>query len=469
MLPLIDGRDLLKISYADYRKTSEETRQRDIVLARQYHDGFQHTELPLRLRMFIKSANLGHTFALNACRSVISAVTERLSVIGFDSADQGLIEWAEQVWDVNRLAAIQDDIYEMSLRDGEAFVIIGWNEIEQTVRITAHPRFVDVGVGGDGYGCIAHYVQNDPNQGLDYAEKLWSEEIGGELIRRRNVYRADRIEKYRMDDHGEWVAFQDPRDPAWPLPWVDATGKPLGIAVIPFVNKGLRCEAWDAIPIQDAINKELIDLLVAADQTAFRVYVALGFVPTTDGQPPKPDRSNWQTVEPGQIVATTQSASEASFQAIQGEDLTPLQNLVHQLIMWLAMVTETPITRFTTTKLVASDETLKEQENPLLSRVRVRQVLYGTAWVQCFQLSRKLNNLWGASFLNINSPFQVLWREAQIRGETEKLDNLIRKQSLGVPRTQLWKEAGYSQDIINQMTQEMQNDDREPGRDAPTD
>jgi hypothetical protein len=313
------------------------------------------------------------------------------------------------------------------------------------------------------------YTQNDPNQKPLYATKLWSEMIPdvdgrNSLRQRRTVYFPDRIEKYVMGNDGKWLPYSDVEDEdVWPIPWVDVMEKPLGIPVIHFKNKGLRCEAWDAIPLQDAINKELVDLLMAGDATAFRIFVALGFIPTTDGQQPKEDRSNWQRIEPGEVVATTKEAPGASFDAIDGADLEPLQNLVHQLVMWLAMVTETPITRYTTTKLIASDETLKEQENPLLSRVAVRQVLFGSAWTNCMKMARKLENLWGVDKLDETVELKPQWREAQVRGETEKLTNLGLKKNLGIPQSQLWKEAGYDQATITKMQGEAQDAQTESG------
>jgi len=405
---------------------------------------------------YLRSYNLGHEFNMNVCRSVVTAMSERLSITGFDSANPKLIEWAEKLWATNLMNAVQDDVYEKALRDGEAFVLVGWDKEDERVRWTIHERYTEIGsgIGGSDFGCVAVYEQNDPNQKMKFAAKYWVEGPNDDPKRRKTVYYPDRIEKFYLDSRGEWAHISDPDDEEWPVPWVDTAGEPLGIPVIHFKNKNLRCEAWDAIPLQDAINKELLDLLMSADQTAFRIFVARGFIPTTDGKPPKDDRSNWQTIEPGEIIATTKGPSEAAFDAIDSASLVPLQDLVHQLIMWLAMVTETPITRFITTKLIASDETLKEQENPLLSRVSVRQILFGSAWTSCLKLSRKLEELWGTKGLDQEVEIKPLWKDAQVRGEKEKLTNLGLKQDIGVPQNQLWKEAGYDQATIAKMETE---------------
>ncbi len=441
----------------------ESERQRAIALARDYHEGNQGVKLTPRLEQFIVSYNRGHEFNLNVCRAVVSALSGRLSIMGFDSVNADLVEWAKKVWDANLMGAVQDDVHEDAIRDGEHFIIVDWDTIKERPRWTPHTRFVSVEEGGDDFGCIATYEQNDPNMEMLYVTKYWVEMEGNAPRRFKTIYYPERIEKYKMGDNGEWQRRNDPRDPIntltgepqWPTPWVDGAEEPIGIPVVHFKNRKLRCEAWDAFPIQDAINKELLDLLLAGDQTAFRIYVALGFIPTTDGLEPKADRSNWQQVEPGEVVASTKSPQEASFDAIKGEDLTPLQNLVHQLIMWLAMVTETPVTRFTTTKLIASDETLKEQEIPLLERVEVRQTVFGEAWVKCLNISRRLEGLWGDATIDQETPIKVLWKDAKVQGEKEKLENLKSKKELSVPVTQLWKEAGYDQLTIVAMQKEI--------------
>jgi hypothetical protein len=209
------------------------------------------------------------------------------------------------------------------------------------------------------------------------------------------------------------------------------------------------------MPMQRAVNKSLIDLLSTSDLTAFRVYVALGFIPTTDGGLLKADRSNLLPIEPGQVVGTTLPPQQADFRAIEAGELNPQMDLTHQLILWLATTSNTPVSRFISTKLIASDETLKEQEGPLLSRVHSRQVSFGNSWVQCLKLFVRLQNTFGKDSevgdLDPDAILDPIWIEAQSRSQQEKLDLLIKKQKLGIPEEQLWKEAGYSSKRVEQM------------------
>lgn len=447
------------LTYFDAMTEAEEDRQKEIVLARQYHEGIQGVELTDRLEQFLGT---DVEFRMNVTRGVVLALVERLRVVGFDTTDESLTDWADNMWQSNNLDAVQEDIYEGALRDGEYFAIVNWDD---GVKVIPHQRYTDVQVDGDGFGCWMVYNENDYNQEPLYGVKQWTETLDREdpneanryvreVVQRRNLYYPDRVEKYIRDINGEWAGYQPPEDESWPVQWVDSSGEPLGIALIHFTNKGLRCEAWDALPLQNAINKSLLDLLSSSDLTAFRIFYSLGFIPTTDGKKPAEDRSNWLKLEPGQVVGTTKSAREADFGAIDTANLSELMDLTHQLVLWLAMVTNTPVSRFISTKLIASDATLKEQEGPLIARVKSRQVRFGNAWSRCFDIARRLDNEFGEVDVDEEEPITLIWAEGAARGESEKLDILEQKQTIGIPQKQLWKEAGYNQKSIDEMEKE---------------
>jgi hypothetical protein len=457
---IVTGDTQILLSQMEAMEAVEADRQREVLVARRYHEGKHGAKLTTRLLEFLaRDLNIGGPeFRMNVCKNVVTALSERLIIEGFDSKDESFIEWAWNLWQALRLDSMQEEVHEAALRDGEYFIIVDWDEENERPCMTPHQRYTSIDVNGDGYGCKMFYEENDHNQKPLFGLKQWLEQSNSSIVERRTLYFPDRIERYIRDNRGEWTPFRGVLgDKPWPTPWVDNEDKPLGIALKHFKNKGLQCEAWDAIPMQNAINKSVIDLLSASDQTAFRVFVALGFIPTVDGKPPADDRSNWLEVEPGQIIGTTKPPGDASFNAIDPADLSTLMDLAHQLVLWAAMVTNTPVTRFISTKLIASDETLKEQEGPLLSRVRSRQTSFGNTWSECFELAAKLQNVMGEP-VKYPEPFDLdpLWVDANARGQQERIDLLIKKQKLGIPRSQLWLEAGYNKKTIRRMEAEYQ-------------
>lgn len=427
----------------------EDAYQRSVLTARKYHVGDQAATVTDRLREFLPSIELGEEFRLNICRVIISAMTERIRIIGWDSSLPDKITWASDIFDDNKGPLVELDLYESILRDGEAFVIVDVNQETSEISWHVNPRYISLEIGdgeyGSGYGCKAWYENDDPNQRLMAVTKEWATmDDKGRLIRFRNIYHPDRIVKQQHNGR-DFITYDT-------LDWKDSAGKPLGIAAVHFHNKGFKREAEDAYTPQDGINKTFLDLLQTSDLAAFRIFVALGWIPTTDGKEPAEDRSNWMPVEPGALLGTTKSKNEASFTAIEPTDPAFIINTVQQIILWASMVTNTPASRFIATKLIASDETLKQQEEPLVAKIDAVKTLLGYSWRQVFSLTERIWNILHSDKAVAEGKVRPIWCHS---ASLESLMSMLKdKQELGIPQTQIWREMGYDQQKIDAMKKE---------------
>jgi hypothetical protein len=438
----------------------ERARQRAVLRARAYHDGAQPVELTDRLRDFLALSGDTPPFVLNVARLVVQAAAERLHVIGFDSdeAPQGpdgikpVAAWAWELWQRNRMDGVQDEVHTGAIRDSEYFLLVDGDDLNKRARFTPHPRYTDPQeAGGDGYGIKVFYTDDNERGPIAYATKHWTEtrfvterdRLRRVTVRRMNTYWPDRMERYEWEK-GEW-ALIDRR------PWRDRTGLPLGVPVIHFRNTDDRCEASDAWPIQDAINKAFVDLVAAEDIAALGILVTLGFFPTTDGQPPQANGSNALLIQPGAFISTARGPADADAKRIPGENLEQLITAIQSKIMWLAGVTSTPPARFQQTGQIARAETLKEQEAPLLAKLMTKQTLFGNAWEDAFYLARRIENRFYMNTLAEDILLITQWAPTATRDEKLEREGLILEQTLGVPRRKLWSKLGYSEWEIAEM------------------
>jgi hypothetical protein len=450
---MAESRDV-NLSYLQWLTKEEEADQKAYQTALDYVNGHQKVPLSERQKAYLGFASDGR-FLDNHCKAVVNAVAERLTVKGFDSEDKAFAQWAWDIWKQPMGARKARGVHMGALAGGEYFIIVDWDTANKQSRFTPHPRFVEANAtaGGPGYGCRAHYPDGDVYRPMDYATKRWIEEyMDGALPKRRsrlNVYYPDRVEKYALNG-GVWAEYNDPGDAAWPIPWKDSQGNPLGIPVVHFANPDQKSEIWDAIPLQDALNKCLLDTLAAADTAGFRILIAKGFMPTTDGKAPAADGSNYIKVAPGMWIGCSKENTDVT--PLEAADLSPLLDLHDRLVMEIAKTTDTPLSRFTASKQVAAEGTLKQQEGPLLARIADRQIAFGDAWEQCFYIARKLANTFGGANMPEDSLLETLWEPAAIRDDKLFLEELkIKKDSLSIPLEQLWKEAGYSEEQVADM------------------
>lgn len=440
---------------------AERTRQTEIIRARQYYSGKQFTQLTERQKEFLGFKDDGN-FRVNYCKTVVNAVVERMILTGFDSdepkqadGEKPLVSWADKVMAQNRFDALQLTVNRGMVRDSEYFVIVDLEPDTKQPRLIPHPRFTDSFLDdGTGFGCRAYYDDDDPTQPMKYASKRWTEEIEEDektrRIERMNLYYPDRVERfvriYRLGV-STWEPYNENGEEI--IPWKDSQERPLGIPVIHFKNPDLSSELKDAIPLQDGINKTTLDLLAAADTAGFPIRFTKGFYATTDGKSPASDGSNYLHITPGSFVGTT--SKEADMKNMEGGDLSNLIQIRQELILDLARITDTPLSRFQATKQIAAEGTLKQQEEPLLAKIRSRQTTTGNSWEDAFYIARKLVNKFNNAGLDENITLSALWAPAETRDDKAFAELLKIKRELGVTQIQIWRELGYNEEQIQDM------------------
>lgn len=409
-------------------------------------------------------------FRANLCPVPVDAVADRLTINGFevDVEDeaapaapaeqrrrrQELREAAQadeheqhirQVWKANRMDFNAGRVHLQALRDGDAYVIV-WPDPEDVKRPLIYAQ--------DCKRVRVRYDQERPGR-IVWAVKAWRDTETMDVnscaaYYRLTLYYADRLEKYvtkgkhqRLPERAS--AFEPLEVPGEPWPLQNPYGR---VPVFHFANNASTGEAGaselrDVIPLQDALNKSLMDLMAAQEFVALPQRWATGLEVQTgdDGKPVPP-------FTPGVDRLWTTSNTETKFGEFAQAELTQFSAIINDFRMDIARISGTPLHYFALMTDPPSGEALKALEARLVRKCLDRQLAFGAVWADlvrfCHQIQGHPEEV----------QFRAVWEDPAPRSELELMESLLLKKSLGVPRKQLLRECGYSDEQIEEFEQD---------------
>jgi len=395
-----EGIELIQRSYLEWLESQEGELFSGYVEKRDYYSGDHQTQLTKRMRKFLE-LRADQDFQINVCGLVVDALAEKLKVARFDCGkDTKQADTLAQWWDDNRMDAQQAIVHLAAVRDGDTYVLVEWDNEAARPRYTFEAAY-------DGSEGVHVFYSDERRLEAVVAIKRWTVTSGQSIkTRRENRYYPDRVEKYT--DLGTGLAWQHHEEEGkpWPAPWTDTgreDGGPLGIPVIHFRNRDQgksqgQSELDAAIPLQNAGNKALIDLLGAADTTGFQMVYATGI-----------SLEDPVIVAPGSILKST--SPDAKFGTLTPATLDDLIALKDSIIADIGKTTRTPLSFFQLTGQVASEGTQKEQRAGLIAKAADRQVTFGNAWEDVQVFARKLNEVFGPGGLELETRISTVWED----------------------------------------------------------
>ncbi len=439
-------------------------RQTDMALFDDYYHG--------RHRMTFHTARVlgafGVTFRdlrMNYCGVVVDALNERLEVQGFRiGQDQTAADAAWSIWQANRL----DALFARGTRSGltkAEFSLSVW------VTKSGEPRIAVE----DGSEVFVATNPGDPHD-RRAAFKRWYDEDDRRLY--AIVYLADGIYWFRSAQTdapmgaqlGElppgfgkgggagpkikggapasgvkWEKYGDP----WPIP------NPVCVVpVVPLPNKpdifGVGESELAAIcPIQDAINTNIVNVMLAGQFAAFRQRTATNVRLEIDKATGKP-KSPWQIDIASVLTAPPpeNGEPETKFGDLAQSDLSGYISLHEGYVQGIATVSRTPPHYFLgQSGNFPSGESLRSAEAGLTFKARDRLRDASDPVEEAMALALLMKSLqagmsptkaakyvkWAA---RLDS--EVLWRDPETKTESEHVDALVKLQSIGVPQEVLW-------------------------------
>lgn len=483
---LPDQVNLSELAYLMHQAAEELEFQSRVVKARELEAGYFDTELATELQEKLLGGQAADIEGINLVSVALNTLLRRVSLQSVKTTDKEQTTWLQQISRANKLLKIQRNLHRAAIRDTESFLILEydqyaprpWTEGERGLpRFFVHERYTSAEASygdtiGSNEGCIPHYRNNDPDQGVEMVAKRWVQSTyeDGEIVTRQRMtlFIAEqaetkaRIEKYIMGDSGEWEQQQDEyRDASgavvteeWPIWWTidqSETGDSLPLPVFVFQNGENDPAFKRAWGLQSGLDQIYAALLAATTMTGHQLLVALGFFPTTDGKAPADDGSNLMKAGVREIIGTTIGKDKADMKAIAPADLRPIIDTLETLSKYFALVVGLPLKNFTFTRQVSSGEALRHGEVELVATANELTDLFEPEWIGAFELARKLDNLYGSGSWDETLEITAQWAPKETVSQEVKADEVAAKLAAGVPQEQIQADVfGYSEEEITQ-------------------
>lgn len=369
-------------------------------------------------------------FSDNLVATVVDALTERIQLDGFTSADARVSSMAAEIFRRARLGRRSVEFHRDVLIDGDGYLII-WPDQEGWP--VFYPNRADL--------VRVWYDEEQPGY-IRQAAKLWRPTPN---VWRLTLYYPDRIERYAADADSD--ALPKPR---LFEPLADAPVIPNPYEKVPvyhFSNRGAtgqrgRSEIADVVPLQDALNKLIADVIVASEFYALPQRYAVGLLP---------EEARMLRVEAASIIGLPEGAQVGQFPQA---DLGQLLNLINDFRLEIARLSRTPVHYFALDQAYPSGEALRTAEMPFRAKIAARQQSWGAVWEDAMRFALRVMGIDEAQVT-------AIWRDTTPVSPAERIAEAQAKLALGIPAERVWQELGYSPAEVEAFVDAKEEGDRQ--------
>ncbi|TDB90917.1 phage portal protein [Actinomadura sp. KC216] len=360
----------------------------------------------------------------NFCSLIVDSISERLVVQGFRMGpEEAADEDAQQIWQKNFLDADSNAAHIDALVQGSSYLIVWGDDDDEPVITPESATEVTVQYApGSRRKLEAGYREFTDDWGVVHAT-LWLPD---------GVYTSERGKE------------------TWGTP--QGSSNPLGrVPIVPLLNrKRLKqkpfSELAGIIPVQDAINKVSADAIVASEFAAFPQRVLTGLEPFEDTNE---ERQAMLKAYIDRILAF--DGENVGVHEFSAADLGNYVKLIDMLVQHMASQSRVPFHYFLLNGGQApSGESITAAEAGLVAKARERMLHFGESWEEALRLAFEVKGdaraeAWDA---------EVIWGDPEHRQMSALVDALGKaKETLEIPKRQLWEDYGYSPQTIARFDQ----------------
>jgi|GEM_PF-6503915 len=419
---------LITESYLRQLGEGEFQRLIDYLTYETYYNNKQTLTIPEKFK--VELSNLG--IKTNYCATIVDAYVSKLKVKGFSTNSENVTKKIEDVWNLNRMDALRYKIHRITAKKGDCYAIV-WPDEDENIQIKVVPP-----------DFMSPIPDPEDDEKILYYKKQWNILVDKQIKIRKDVFYPDRIERYIADENSEWKSYQDDG-----LPNVFENKYGI-IPVVHFRNKideGLFgiSELRDAIPIQDDINRTIMDMLLDAAYLGFgQIYIAgVTKIDIDRNNPNGLDRnpgSGW--IFPGENTKVDK---------LQAEPLTSFIEAIDAQINHLATVARTPLFYLKATSQQTAGVALRELESPFLDKVSEAQVSFGN----CYE---DINRLILVESGIDEEPTNIIWESVPLTAEEVRNDIQMHAAGL-LSNKQVLRRQGYDSNEIDNILKEISEED----------
>jgi hypothetical protein len=454
-----------QISWDAFAQTEQERGDR-VHRYRRYYDGDHDNGLTDEMRQLLRVSSSGRRvsdnrngttgdydpnsapFNANYMPMVVDTKVDRMELLSVDADNDAATEWSNNTLKRNKFEGLSVEVAEAASRDGESYIFVDFDTDTGQAKLIHEPAY-------DGISGMVVMYETSMSRDPIIVIKIWHiTSDGGQTAdtMRVNTYTVDEIRKYISYEGGDLQPYMD-----------DVNTNPDGvyenplkrIQVVPFRNQATqydnhgRSDIDDAIPLQDILNRTLTSMVATSELTGFPVRYGIGgfefpskitpgmFVNLTGGKPASKD----DRLEVGDF---------------KSGDIVPFVDQANWVVDQIYTVTKTPKPNMGAAE---SGEAKKQNEAPLLGKVKRAQISYGDAWERVIELAWAVEKEYGRTPPTYES-FNAKWAKAEIRNDKEILENaaLLLQANPNFPMEEYYKIVapvfGWDMATIQKLTQQ---------------
>ena len=421
-----------------YFEENAEIMGEEITLFREYASGKHRNVLSDRQQTILElpgMPNEGMPIFADYVDLMLQMLQSRLSidtidvVVDNDNDYEAATEWVNELLDDNRFDALQLDIHEATLRDGDTFVLCNWDVPMQRARFYRNLAY-------DGDIGVIPIIDQDIMEMtaaikiLNGLYRVYRQQIANDGIPFIQYYEVPLI----SNEETGYSTGESDSPTIWPP------------GVLPLVRFNFRTDALTgrgvspilrAIPMQDALNHSLGATLVSAMFNAYRSLFS----------------RNWELKEnrPGMVHHAYDAEGPDGDRPVDlksvGEGaLTPYIEQNNHLIQIMGDVLQLLFPSVSGDN--PSGEALKERVSGLVSQINKAQVKLGNAWEDLVKLAHTVETIWAPA--ERKPPpikrFNAVWMSAEVRDDNAIIARLVEVFKV-VPNQQFFLEQ--ARNVLN--------------------